>query len=250
MWFTVILMAIVAAVDPMRVATIVVILARRRPVRHLVAYLIGGFGVSLIVGAVILFALEGVGVGSRSGIPAEIEIAVGVLALLAAALVGSGIADKVRSRRQARRITAGGEDADTTTTTATTSAVPQGIEQLAAFQKLPGPIQKVLRSESAWVGWIAGVAIGMPSAYYLAAIAAILGAGAGVTSSVAALIVFNVIAFMLSEVFLVSFLSAPEATRERVHQLYVWTQDHHRLVVTVLAAIVGVYLLIVGIGKL
>ena len=250
MWFTVILMAIVAAVDPMRVATIVVILATRRPVRHLVAYLIGGFGVSLIVGAVILFALEGVGVGSRSGIPAEIEIAVGVLALLVAALVGSGIADKVRSRRQARRITAGGQDADTTTTTATTSAVPQGIEQLAAFQKLPGPIQKVLRSESAWVGWIAGVAIGMPSAYYLAAIAAILGAGAGVTSSVAALIVFNVIAFMLSEVFLVSFLSAPEATRERVHQLYVWTQDHHRLVVTVLAAIVGVYLLIVGIGKL
>src|SRR5271166_3929685 len=131
MWFTVILMAIVAAVDPMRVATIVVILARRRPVRHLVAYLIGGFGVSLIVGAVILFALEGVGVGSRSGIPAEIEIAVGVLALLAAAQVGSGIADKVRSRRQARRITAGGEDADTTTTTtSTTSAVPQGIEQL------------------------------------------------------------------------------------------------------------------------
>ena len=103
MWLTVILMAVVAAVDPMRVAALVVILARRQPVRHLVAYLIGGFGVSLIVGAVVLFALEGVGVGGGSGIPAEIEIAVGVLALLVAALVGSGIADKLRSRRRSGR---------------------------------------------------------------------------------------------------------------------------------------------------
>ena len=90
----------------------------------------------------------------------------------------------------------------------------------------------------------------MPTAYYLAAIAAILGAGAGVATSVAALIVFNVIAFALTEVFLVSFLWAPEATRERIRGLYVWTHDHHRLVVAVLAALVGAYLLIVGIGKL
>ena len=60
MWVTVILMAIVAALDPMRVAALVVILARRQPVRHLVAYLIGGFGVSLFVGAVVLFVLDGV----------------------------------------------------------------------------------------------------------------------------------------------------------------------------------------------
>jgi hypothetical protein len=242
MWLTVILMAIVAALDPMRVAALVVILARRQPVRHLVAYLIGGFGVSLIVGAVVLFVLDGVGVGGGSGIPPAIEIAVGVLALVVAALVGSGIADTLRSRRHAGHVTAHGP--------VTTTEVPQGIEQLAAFQKLPGPIQKVLRSESAWVGWIAGVAIGMPTAYYLAAIAAIVGSGAGVATSILALVVFNLIAFALTEVFLVSFLRAPEATRERVRRLYMWTQDHHRLVVAVLAALVGAYLLIVGIGKL
>jgi len=228
-----------------RAAALVVILARRQPVRHLVAYLIGGFGVSLFVGAVVLFVLDGVGVGSGSGIPPEIEIAVGVLALVVAALVGSGIADKLRSRRHAGHVTA-----DAGPTAATRTEVPQGIEQLAAFQKLPGPMQKALRSESARVGWIAGVAIGMPTAYYLAAIAAILGSGAGVATSVAALIVFNLIAFAITEVFLISFLRAPEATRERIRGLYVWTHDHHRLVVAVLAALVGAYLLIVGIGKL
>ena len=169
----------------------------------------------------------------------------GVLALVVAALVGSGIADKLRSRRHAGHLTADGAHAGPTA--ATRIEVPQGIEQLAAYQKLPGPIQKVLRSESAWVGCIAGVAIGMPTAYYLAAIAAILGSGAGVATSVAALIVFNVIAFALTEVFLVSFLRAPEATRERIRRLYVWTHDHHRLVV---AALVGAYLLVVGFSKL
>jgi len=244
---TVVLMAVIAWIDPMRIAAIVVILSRRQPVRHLVGCLVVGFGVSLITGAVILFVLEGVGVGSGSGIPAEIEIAVAVLALLVAALVGSGIAERVRAKRRARRSTVGGAETGTTTTTA---EVPRGIEQLAAFQKLPGPIQRALKSESVWVAWIAGVAIGMPSAYYLAAIAAILGAGAGVASSVAALLVFNIIAFVLTEGFLVRFLVAPDATREHVDRLYLWTRNHHRLVVTILAGVVGVYLLILGIGKL
>ena len=133
-WVTVMLMAVVAALDPMRVAALVVILARRQPVLHLVAYLIGGFGVSMIVGAVVLFVLDGVGVGGGSGIPPGIEIAVGVLALVVAALVGSGIADKLRSRRHAGHVTADGA--------VSTTEVPQGIEQLAAFQKLPGPMQK------------------------------------------------------------------------------------------------------------
>jgi hypothetical protein len=46
--------------------------------------------------------------------------------------------------------------------------------------------------------------------YYLAAIAAILGADAGVGSSIAALLVFNVIAFMVTKFFIVGFVRAPE----------------------------------------
>lgn len=49
---------------------------------------------------------------------------------------------------------------------------------------------------------------------------------------------------------MVSFWAAPEATRKRVDQLYDWMNAHHRLVVTTLAGVVGVYLLIVGISKL
>jgi Sap, sulfolipid-1-addressing protein len=73
-----------------------------------------------------------------------------------------------------------------------------------------------------------------------------LGAG----PQIAALVVFNLIAFALAEIPMVSFLIAPEATRARVDQLYDWMNTHHRVIVTALAAVVGVYLLVVGISKL
>jgi hypothetical protein len=62
--------------------------------------------------------------------------------------------------------------------------------------------------------------------------------------------VSNLIAFGLAEIPMVSFLVAPEATRARVDQLYDWMNTHHRQVMTALAAMVGVYLVIVGISKL
>jgi hypothetical protein len=90
----------------------------------------------------------------------------------------------------------------------------------------------------------------MPTAYYLAAIAAILKAGVPAPPQVAALVVFNVIAFAIAEIPIVSFAIAPEATRARVETTYAWASTHERVVVTVLAAVVGAYLLIVGVSKL
>jgi hypothetical protein len=69
------------------------------------------------------------------------------------------------------------------------------VEKLPGFEKLPHSVQDVLRRESPWVAWVAGVAIGMPTAYYLAAIAAILRSGVGTAGQLGGLLVFNLIAF-------------------------------------------------------
>jgi hypothetical protein len=100
-------MAVVAGVDPARIGAVVSILSRTRPTRLLLAYFIGGFGMSLIVGAVVLFVLRDVGIGKNSSVPPEIEIAVGVLALLVAALTGTGLAARLRDQAQARHPKAG-----------------------------------------------------------------------------------------------------------------------------------------------
>ena len=250
MWVTVLLMAVVAARGPARNAAIVVILSRSRPLRLMAAFFVAGFGVSLIVGAVILFVLEGLGGAAGSGLAADAYIAIGVFALLVAVLVGTGIAGRVRRKVQERREATASVGAGCDSVDPAAAEEPRGVERSPAFQKLPAPIQRALQRESIWVAWLAGVAVGMPSLYYLAAIAAILGSDAGVGTSIAALLVFNVIAFILTELFIVSFMRAPDATRERVDRLYAWTTSRHRLILTVLVGIVGIYLLILGVSKL
>ena len=121
---------------------------------------------------------------------------------------------------------------------------------MPGFDKLPGRVKGALSKESPWVAWIAGLAVGMPTAYYLAAIAAILKSGSSAGVQIVALVVFNVIAFAQAEVPIVSFVVAPDATRSRIDTLYRWVSSHQRVVVTVLAGVVGVYLLIVGISKI
>jgi Sap, sulfolipid-1-addressing protein len=242
MWGTVVLMAVVVAIDPAQVGGVAYILSRPRAMGLLVAYFIGGFGVSLIAGGVILFVLDGVGVGQGSSIPPEIEIAVGALALLVAALVGSGVAGRLRGRAKSRHTS--------DPAAASSGGGRPSLEKLPGLDKLPHRLQDALQNDSPWIAWIYGVGFGMPSAYYLAAIAAILKSGVGTGAQIGALLVFNLVAFAVAEIPLVSFAIAPEATRARLDQLYTSISTHHRLVVTILASIVGVYLIVVGISKL
>ena len=252
MWATVVLMALVAGRGPARIAAVIVISSKSRPVRLLAAYLAGGFGVSLIVGAMVLFVLEGMGVGLRRGLPPYIEIGVGVFALVVAVVVGGGVVGRVRSRIR-RRAAARGGAAETVAGDWKYQSEPEasrGIERLPAFQKLPQPVQNAVLGESAWVAGIAGVAVGIPSVYYLAAIAAIIAADVRLESSIAALVVFNVIAFILTEISIVSFVRAPVATRKWVDRLYTWATNRQRLVMGLLPAMVGIYLLVTGISQL
>ena len=243
MWATVVLMAAIAAVDPARIVAVGVVLSSARPQRLLAAYLVGGVGVSLIVGVVVMFILEGVGIGTSSSIPPGIEIGVGVFALLAAVVIGTGIAARGRDRIQSKTSKGGAAEVSRGVHRPT-------VEDFPGFQKLPARLQTMLRQESLWVAWIAGVAVGMPSAYYLAAIAAVLTSGGGTVTKVGALVVFNVIAFALALFPSMSYLVAPDATQSLVERMYTWMITHQRVVVAALAAVAGVYLVTIGATKL
>ena len=246
MWGTVLLMAVVAGADPVRVGAVAFMLTRTKPMRLLLGYFVGGFGLSLIIGGVVVFVLKDLKLAKTSTVPPALEIAVGALALFVAILVGTGISATLRDKAQTRL-------PDTKLPNLDVSSHPDGppgIESMPGFDKLPGRVKSALSKESPWVAWIAGLAVGMPTAYYLAAIAAILKSGSSTGMQIAALVVFNVIAFAQAEVPIVSFLVAPDATRSRIAQIYAWVSGHQRVVVTILAGVVGIYLLIVGISKL
>lgn len=239
------MMAVVVAVDPAQVGAVAYILSRGRALRLLLAYFIGGFGVSLIAGAIVVFVLDGVSVGHSSSIPPEIEIGVGALALVFAALVGTGVTSRARDPAKSLRAS---EQVSETQESAGDGA--PSLEKLPGFDKLPLRLRDALDNDSPWFAWAYGVAFGLPSAYYLAAIAAILKSGAETQTQIGALLVFSLVAFAVAEIPLVSFALKPEATHMRVNQLYKWVSTHQRIVVTVLAGLVGVYLIVAGISKL
>ncbi|MBV9174516.1 MAG: GAP family protein, partial [Chloroflexi bacterium] len=74
MIWNVLLLGVAAGLDPARMAHIAFILTRSRPLRLLVVWWVGGFGVSMIVGAVLVTVLKDFGVGQSSSLPPGIEI--------------------------------------------------------------------------------------------------------------------------------------------------------------------------------
>jgi hypothetical protein len=246
MWGTVLLMAVVAGAEPTRIGAVACMLTRTKPISLLAGYFVGAFGLSLIIGVVVVFVLKDIKIGKSSSVPPQIEIAVGALSLLICILVGTGASETLRQRVPARRPPAPVPDLHSPTS----PGGPPRTGSPSGFDKLPNRVRTVLSKESPWIAWVAGLAVGTPNAYYLAAIAAILKSGEGAGTQVAALVVFNVIAFAQAGVPLVGFLIAPDATRTRVEHLYTWISSHQRLILTVLTGVVGIYLVIVGVSKL
>jgi hypothetical protein len=191
----------------------------------------------------VLFVLKGVNVGRGSSVPPEIEIAVGALALIVAVLVATGVAGRLRAEAQARHATS-------TVDSPPSPAGGANVGEFPGSSRLGPRVQAALRRDSPWIAWITGLAVGMPSVYYLAAIADILKTDSSVGLQVAALVVFNVIAFSVVEVAILSFVVAPETTRTRLNQLSLWATTHERLLISMLSGLVGVYLLVVGARKL
>jgi hypothetical protein len=275
MFFNVLLLGVAAAIDPVLIGAVAFMLTRRSPKRLLSVYLVGGFGISMIAGVVVLFVLKDVGANSHSTVPPVIDIVVGALALVAAVLVGTGLSARLRQRVQAHRATPDGGgsgetealatdppavDAGSTATPTEAAAIADtksdiankldALEQVPVLRRLVPRLRRALEEESPWVAWIAGVAIGMPSAYYLAAIALILKSGSAAATQVAALVVFNLVLFAIVWIPLAGYLVAPTATQTRVESLSAWAHAHQRLVIAVVAGVIGAYLIVIGITKL
>ena len=180
MWGTVLVMAIVAAADPLRVGVVAYMLSRVHAMRLLVPFFLVGFTINVAVGAAVVFGFRNTALGDGRAASPILEIGIGVAAVTA----------------------------------------------------------------------LLGLTNGFPTPYYLAAMAAALTSGAAVGQQMAALVVFNVIAFAVALIPLISFWIAPDATRVRVEQLYTTMKAHQRVVVTLIAGAVGVFFIGLGISHL
>jgi hypothetical protein len=115
---------------------------------------------------------------------------------------------------------------------------------------LPARARGLARGPSLWVAGVAGLGIALPSIDYLAVLAVIVASGAAPSTQVGALLVFNVVAFALVELPLVAYLLAPDRTRASMAALNDWIRSRRRRGVAAVLAAVGCVLLVAGIAGL
>lgn len=236
----VLLLGMASGIDPSKIATVTYILSKTaKPMRLLVAYLVGGFGVSVILGVFVLFVLRAAGLTSPGAAPANLLIAIGILSLTVALLVGTGLTARIRDWVNERR---GSESGDKTT-----NKMEESIQKVPGLRKLLPPIRRALASESPWIAWVAGVGVGIPNAYYVAAITIVLHSGVSAAQQVLYLVVFNLFNFGAVIIPVVAYLRAPEATTDLVTRTNAWAAANHRGFVAGVAGVIGVYLIIVGV---
>ncbi|MUL82604.1 MULTISPECIES: GAP family protein [unclassified Mycolicibacterium] len=216
MWITLLVMAAAVSLEPFRIGMTVLMLNRPRPLLQLLVFLIGGFAMGTTVGVVVLFILRPA-LGSAHFTLPRMQLVVGALALVVAAVVATGVLGPKPDR------------------------VPGQLVTRA---------KQLLGGHSLWTASVAGLGIALPSVDYLAALALIVASGAAAATQVSALLLFNVVAFGLVEIPLISYLMAPERTRAILSALQDWLQTHrHRKFAAVLAT-VGCVLLVAGFAGL
>lgn len=217
MWITLLVMAAAVSLEPFRIGMTVLMLNRPRPLLQLLAFLIGGFAMGTTVGMVVLFILRPA-LGSAHFTLPRVQLVVGALALAAAAVLVTG-----RPAAMFR---------------------PRVDREPGRFVTR---IKQLLGGHSLWTASVAGLGIALPSVDYLAALALIVASGAAAATQVGALLLFNVVAFGLVEIPLISYLVAPERTRATLSTLQDWLQTHRHRKLAAVVAIVGGVLLVAGL---
>jgi hypothetical protein len=213
MWITLLVMAIAVSLEPFRIGMAVLMLNRPRPIVQLFAFLCGGFVMGTTVGVVVLFVLRPALLGSAHFTLPKVQIVIGVLALLVAAVLATGL------------------------------RLPKSDEP----GRLSVQARRLATGSSPWVAAVAGLGIALPSIDYLAALAVILATGAPAPTQVGALVAFNVVAFALVEIPLFAYLIAPERTKTAMDGLHRWLQSRRRRDVAALLAGIGALLVVVGL---
>jgi type IV secretory pathway VirB2 component (pilin) len=211
MWITLLAMAIAVSLEPFRIGMTILMINRPRPGLQLLAFLTGGFAMGIAVGLIVLFILRPA-MGSAHFTLPTVQIVVGVVLLLNAAVVAAGVG--FASRR---------------------------------FEPLAARCRQLLNGRSLWTAGVAGLGIALPSVDYLAVLALIVASGAAASVQFGALLLFNVVAFGFVEIPWLCFLVAPERTRALLSALQDWLRTRRQRAVVVLLTAVGCVLLAAGV---
>lgn len=246
MWGTVLMLALVATADPVRLGISVLLSARPRPVRHLVACWLGGVTVSVGMALGVLFVLRDFALGvvhsvesaTANSTAGHVQIAMGVMALMIAAFA-VGLSPRLRTRvtsRVAPRVALPG-------------ANPSHLQVLTstAFSRLSTHASGALQANPLRTAFIVGVGLAT-DLRYLAALTTIVASGAAAGTQVTAAGLYSVVSLGFVEIPLISQLTAPAKTCQAVAAVHGWVKARRQQVFGFVIAMLGVVLMTNGMG--
>jgi Sap, sulfolipid-1-addressing protein len=222
-----ILLALAACFYPTLLAGVILILGRPRPLRMLMAFLIGGLAISVAAGVLIINALEGSGAVDRANHSTKpiVAIVAGTVSLLVAWGVWSGRVNRGLQRHERTR-------------------------RRPTDPHKPSVVSRTLSRGSITMAFLAGLVLNLPGVWYLNALTEIAKADPSGASALLQILLFNVIMFALVELPIVAYLVDPQGAAERVNRFSAWVHDHSRQVAIALATGIGMWLIVKGIVNL
>jgi hypothetical protein len=227
----IVLLALGAAVFPLLLACVAIMISRKEPRRLLLAFYAGGLIISLTSGFIVLgfFKDNQEVLGSTSSGPSPgASIAVGVVSLglawLMASQRGRTRLDEWRARHPRRR------------------------KRQPEAEKGPSWAERQLDRANAMVAFLVGVAINLPGPFYLLALGDIATGDYTAAEEIGLILLFNAVMFVLLEVPLIGYLIRPQKTAERVGALSTWLNANGLRVMGWLVGAVGTSLIVQGIA--
>jgi len=241
MWSAVLVLSLIAAIDPIRIGIVVLLISRPRPMVSLLAFWLGGMAAGTAAALVLVVYLRDLTLSVMralfsaisSSAAAHVRVAVGVLALLIAGLIAARF--RVRQHAPVRRTGEGG------------SVMVRELDTRNGSNRLS--IRRQLKEGSLSVAFIAGIGWATPPVEYLAAIIAILASGTAAAAQVSAALMFTVVAFTVAEIPLMSYLAMPEKTVAVVLRLHDWIRARREVILAVFVCTFGVLLIASGMGN-
>ena len=245
MWTTVIILALALNLEPNRLGIIGLLLLRPEPIRQLLVFLCSNFVVNAATGLGILFFVNRGSVLKGDTSSAIMQIGMGTLALLAAAVLFTNIR---LPGSQARATGATAPTDGATVQTGESAAVPSsGLTLVDNFTKRAG---KLVQGRSLWFAGTLGVAIALPSVDFVALLLLIASSGESFKVQTTALFTFLIVANTILLIPMIGYFAAREKTIRILENLRSWVLSRSRRDYAVLLTIAGALMFTVGINRL
>ena len=224
------LLSLVSMLNPTLLAALTVMMLLPSPKRLMAGYLLGAYASSITLGLVIVLALPGSSTESTSKHtigPLE-DIAVGLLAVLIAFVLGTGRDQPFQERRREKK-----------------------EAKLKAKEEAGKPTEsltmRMLGKGDPKVTFVVGAVLSFPGVSYLDALDHIHKLNPGTVPTILLVVFFCLMQQILIEVPLLGYAFAPESTQDKVNRFKTWMARKGRTAAVIGAAVIGAVLIARGL---